>query len=244
MPFIPAHWDVPDPRMRFDHPDLRWDLGLWVEDQIMPDAIIKIDVDKLPDADVVSLAKKHKKGLEDNPTVFPEGAGYIADLGPMITAAEGKLAEIVTHDQNRKTLTQQKNQAVTVLKKQVKKGGKMVDLKAGGNPVIMTQGGFGPRDTASPPQIVAPTGLSATYGDAAGSISLHWNPPPGAVSFVAQYRVANQNGAWQNSAPVTPSTMQLTGLTPGELYEVRVCATFAGQAQPGPACDTIEHRAA
>ena len=230
--------------MRFDNPHLHWDQGLWVENQTMPEAIIKIDVDRLPDDDVVALARKHKKGLEDNPAVFTAGAGYIADLGPMITAAEGKLNEITIHDQNRKTLTQQKNQFIATLKKQVKKGGKYVDLTASGSAVIMTQGGFGPRDAATPPQIVAPASLSATYGDVAGSISLHWNPPDNAVSFVVQYRVANQNGAWQNSAPVTTSTMQLPGLTPGELYEVRVCATFAGQAQPGPACDTIEHRAA
>jgi hypothetical protein len=120
----------------------------------------------------------------------------------------------------------------------------MVDLEADGDPVKMTQGGFGPRDAASAPAITAPTDFSATFGDAAGFISLHWNKAEGSVASVVQYRPANQNGAWQNSAPVTASTLQLGGLTPGELYELRVCAIFAGQTNPGPACDTIEHRAA
>ena len=104
--------------------------------------------------------------------------------------------------------------------------------------------GLNVREAGGPAVIAAPVNLSATYGDVPGAISLHWDPLDGAVSFVVQFRVANSNAAWQNSAPFTGSNYQLTGLTAGELYEVRVCGIFPGQTQPGPACSTIEHRAA
>lgn len=104
--------------------------------------------------------------------------------------------------------------------------------------------GLSPRAPGSPAVIAAPTNLSATYGDVSGAISLHWDPLEDAVSSVVQFRVANSNAPWQNSDPFTGSNYQLTGLTPGELYEVRVCGIFPRQTQPGPACNTIEHRAA
>ena len=97
---------------------------------------------------------------------------------------------------------------------------------------------------ASPPNIVPVTELNTTYGDISGTIDVHWNPLADAVAYIMQSRVANSNGAWISAAPVTGSLSQLTGLTPGELYELRVCGVFRGQTGPGPACDTIEHRAA
>ena len=130
------------------------------------------------------------------------------------------------------------------MRRQLKTGGKYVDLKANGDAAIMQLGGFGPRAEGSPPNIVPVTGLNATYGDISGSIDLHWNPLADAVAYIMQSRVANSNGAWISAAPVTGSLSQLTGLTPGEPYELRVCGVFRGQTGPGPACDTIEHRAA
>lgn len=243
MPFIPAHFDSSDPRMRFDHPNLFWDLGLQVEGTDMPDAQIKIDVDKLKDADLIARAQLHQTGLTLNPTVFTD-ATYLTDITAVITAAEAKLLAKSTHEQAGLTLTTQKNQAITALRKQVKKGGKYVDLTANGNAATMQLGGFGPRDAGSPPNIVPVPGLNATYGDVSGSLDLHWNPLEDAIAYIMQWRVANANGPWQSSAPVSASVGQLTGLTPGELYEVRVCGVFRGQTAPGPACATIEHRAA
>ena len=243
MPFIPAHYDDSDPRIRFDNPNLFWDLGLQVEGTPMPDAQIKVDVDKLNDPDLIARAKLHKAGLTDNPTVFTD-ATYLTDITAAITLAEGKVNAKNAHEQAGKTLTTQKNQAVTALLKQTKKGGKYVDLTANGNAAIMQLGGFGPRDAGSPPDIVPVTGLNATYAEISGGMDLHWNPLEDAVAYIMQWRVANANGAWQSSAPITPSVGRLTGLTPGELYEVRVCAVFRGQTAPGPACDTIEHRSA
>src|SRR4051812_23402623 len=58
MPWIPAHYDDPDPRMRFDNPNLHFDLGLWVpEENPVDDAQIKVGTDGLSDAEVVAYAK-------------------------------------------------------------------------------------------------------------------------------------------------------------------------------------------
>jgi hypothetical protein len=243
MPFIPAFYDSPDPRIHWDNPNLFWDLGLWVEGDTMPDAQIKIDLDKLSDEDLIARAKLHKKGLADNAAIFTDPQ-YLADVTAAITDAEAKVGAKDAHEQAGKTLTTQKNQSIANLLKVTKKGAKYVDLKADGNPATMQLGGFGPRAPGAPPNVVAVTSLAATYGDSPGEIELQWNPTEDAIGYIMHWRVANSNAPFQKSAPVTPSKGTLTGLTPGELYELSVCAVYRGQDSPGPMCPTIEHRAA
>lgn len=229
--------------MTWDNPKLFWDLGLWVEGNNMPNAQIKINLDNLNDLDLISRCKLHKTGLTNNAGIFTD-ATYLATITAAITNAETKVIAKDAYDQAGKTLTTQKNQAIAALLRAGKLGAKYVDLKADGDAAVMQLGGFGPRDAGAPPNIVAVTGLNATFGDASGTMDLHWNPAEDAIANIIQYRVANSNAAWQNSAPITGSVGKLTGLTPGELYEIRVCGIFRGQDAPGPACATIEHRSA
>jgi hypothetical protein len=243
MPFIPAFYDSPDPRIHWDNPNLFWDLGLWVEGDTMPDAQIKIDLDKLSDEDLITRAKLHETGLTQNATVFTD-ASYLTAITAAIAPAETKVLAKKNHEQAGKTLTTQKNQAVGNLLKVLKLGAKYVDLKANGDAAIMQLGGFGPRAAGAPPNVVAVTELAATYGDSPGEIELQWNPTEDAIAYIMHWRVANSNAPFQNSAPVTKSKGTLEGLTPGELYEVSVCAVYRGQDSPGPMCATIEHRAA
>jgi hypothetical protein len=183
--------------------------------------------------------------------VKPENAALIADspftaaeLLDLIEAFSDKSQQAQTHAQAGVALTAEKKAARREADEAVTKIARFLEAKKNITSAQVLGLGFSLKSNGTPPAIVAPEDLSATFGDVDGSISLHWNPVAGAAAYVVQYRVANANGAWQNSSPVTPSNVQLTGLTPGELYELRVCAVFAGQAHPGPACDTIEQRAA
>ncbi len=246
MPITPAFWDSPDPRMHFDNPNLFWDIGL-VEGATMPEPIqISLDLRGLSEPNyIANLTTIHTNMAKPENAALVTGSPFTAvQLAGFLDAFALKVQAGKDHVQAGKTITQQKREAKAFSDDAFTKTARYFESKNGITPADVQTLGFNLKSDPVPVQIVAPSGFSATFGDVSGGISLHWNPLAGTAAFVVQFRLANQNGAWQSSAPVTASNMQLTGLTPGELYELRVCGIFSGQSSPGPACDTIEHRAA
>ncbi|MYG93833.1 MAG: family 20 glycosylhydrolase, partial [Acidimicrobiia bacterium] len=74
----------------------------------------------------------------------------------------------------------------------------------------------------------APTGLTATGGD--GEVVLSWTAPAGNGRAVTGYKVQRQlksGGSWGNAQTVTGTTVTITGLTNGTVYQFRLRATNA-----------------
>lgn len=108
--------------------------------------------------------------------------------------------------------------------------GNYVDNRAKGDKVIIESAGMPSSDQGGPVgQLPAPTDFSATAGDMAGEIDLHWDGVKGAKSYTIQLSVDTAS-LWVPAGTSTKSKFAAQGLVSGRQYWFKVAALgTAGQ---------------
>ncbi len=93
------------------------------------------------------------------------------------------------------------------------------DVDESGSPPTDGNGAPGVRDAPQVPG--APTGLTATRGDA--EVTLSWKAPDDGGSAITRYEYQDDGGAWA-STDATSTTYTVTGLANGRIYKFKVRA--------------------
>lgn len=112
--------------------------------------------------------------------------------------------------------------------------GDVVQEKSGGDAVKITSTGYGvASDSHAPIVLTAPAEFTASAGDEAGEIDVHWDRVRGARSYETQ-ATSDASGAtgWGNSTPSTKSKASVLGLASGTNYALRARAIGASGAGP------------
>ena len=81
------------------------------------------------------------------------------------------------------------------------------------------------------------TSVNATSGDNAGEIDLSWDKSYNAKSYVVEIAVNATTLDWKHALISTKSKAELTGLTTGTAYQIRVAAV--GSVGQGPWSDPV-----
>jgi len=247
MPTRPMNWDSDDPEAYWGNPHLFWDLGLVTEDTMAEPIQIKLDLRALSEQDYITrLTTIHTNMAKpENATLVTGSPFTAAELKEFVDEFAAKAQAQKDNVQAGKTITTQKRDAKDAADTAATKLARFFEAKKDITPAQVQGLGFTLKSDATPPSIVAPDGLDVKFGDVPGQVSVHWNPVPGAVTYMVHYRLANTPDApWQLGYNNSTSDCRVNGLTPGALYEFKVCVVFAGRDQPGPACSVVEHRAA
>lgn len=201
----------------------------------------KLDLNSLTDAEVPDLAALVVTSMTGNAT-FPAPAPVLTILTAEAKTMRDRIAARDALLQQAQTMTLQIRTDRTVLEASLTAESATVDavvakLPADQQAAAITSAGMEvANDTGTP---VGPMpkveGLTATAGDAEGSVDLAWNAiRRGLQNFLIELTEdpAGQTG-WRFAANSRKSSATLDGLTTGKRYWFRV--TAEGAAGPGPA---------
>jgi hypothetical protein len=116
--------------------------------------------------------------------------------------------------------------------------GAYVDNVSNGDEAIILSAGMDVQkeksSTSIPDKI---TSVNATSGDNAGEIDLSWDKISSAKSYVVEIAINTPVLEWKHALVSTKSKAEVTGLTTGTLYQIRVAAV--GSAGQGPWSDPV-----
>ena len=201
----------------------------------------KLDLNSLTDAEVPDLATLIVTSMTGNAT-FPAPAPVLTVLTAEAKTMRDRIAARDALLQQAQTMTLQIRTDRTLLEASLTAESATVDavvakLPADQQAAAITSAGMGvASDTGTP---VGPMpkveGLTATAGDAEGSVDLAWNSiRRGLQNFLIEISEdpAGLTG-WRFAANSRKSSATLDGLTTGKRYWFRV--TAEGAAGPGPA---------
>ena len=201
----------------------------------------KLDLNSLTDAEVPDLAALIVTSMTGNAT-FPAPAPVLTILTAEAKTMRDRIAARDALLQQAQTMTLQIRTDRNILEASLTAESATVDsvvakLPADQQAAAITSAGMGvASDTGTP---VGPMpkveGLTATAGDAEGSVDLAWNAiRRGLQNFLIELSEdpAGLTG-WRFAANSRKSTATIDGLTTGKRYWFRV--TAEGAAGPGPA---------
>ncbi len=201
----------------------------------------KLDLNNLTDAQVADLTGLIVTSMTGNAT-FPAPAPVLATLTAQAATMTGRIAERDALLQQAQTLTLEIRAARTALEGSLTAESTYVDgevekLPADAQAAAIKSAGMAV--AADPGTPVGPMpkveGLTASAGDAEGTVDLHWNAiRRGLQNFLIELSEdpAGQTG-WRFAANSRKSSATIEGLTTGKRYWFRV--TAEGAAGPGPA---------
>jgi hypothetical protein len=116
--------------------------------------------------------------------------------------------------------------------------GTYVDNISNGDEAVILSSGMDvqkEKSAASLPDKI--TSVNATSGDNAGEIDLSWDKSYNAKSYVVETAVNATTLDWKHTLISTKSKAELTGLTTGTAYQIRVAAV--GSVGQGPWSDPV-----
>jgi len=200
----------------------------------------KLDLNSLTDAEVPDLAALVVTSMTGNAT-FPAPAPVLTILTAEAKTMRDRIAARDALLQQAQTMTLQIRTDRTVLEASLTAESATVDavvakLPADQQAAAITSAGMAVASDTSTPVGPMPKveGLTATAGDAEGSVDLAWNAiRRGLQNFLIELTEdpAGQTG-WRFAANSRKSSATLDGLTTGKRYWFRV--TAEGAAGPGP----------
>ena len=236
--------DLGRPRRRFPStPDALafYDSGVPYDSGALYDSIqkpkmikVKLDLKSKTDDQLVTYCTNHKTKMAGN-AVFPTPVPLAAVYDPALADFHAKLlayrAALDTADQMRMA----KDAARDTLAGATTQRGGYVEITAV-NEAGVISAGFAPRAAAAPiGMLAAPQNVVATMGDLEGEVDVAWNRVRGAASYVVEYKLYNDPGAWLQAKIIPKSRVTVTGLQSGKKYSFRVRAV--GAAGEGPWSD-------
>ncbi len=201
----------------------------------------KLDLNSLTDAQVADLTGLIVTSMTGNAT-FPAPAPALATLTTQAATMTSRLAERDALLQQAQTMTLEIRAARTALESSLTAEAIYVDgvvenLPATEQAAAIKSAGLAVAAATGTPVGPMPKveGLTASAGDAEGTVDLHWNAiRRGLQNYLIELSEdpAGQTG-WRFAANSRKSSATIEGLTSGKRYWFRV--TAEGAAGPGPA---------
>lgn len=205
-------------------------------------ARVKLGLNELTDAELPAKALTIASQMGDNAATFPTPNPALA----AITATANQMnASVLDRDAllaQAQNLTVQIRNQRTILESLLETEGNYVQgisdtLPESEGAELITLAGMDVAASTHTPVGEMPKveGLTATQGDGAGEIDLHWNPiKRGLQTYIVEYCIGEApTGPWINAGGSRKSSQTVPGLTTGQRYWFRVSAQgAAGRGTP------------
>lgn len=231
-------WDSSN-NLAFDTPGLTWDAFV---PERKPMAKIKLNIRTLNAAARYAYGQQIIAALTGNAN-FPTPGAVLTNFTTANTGLNTKSNAAQTARQASQQATTELTDTSLDWEAKIILLANYVELTAEGDAAKIQSAGFDVRGPAAPVgPLPAPANLSATMGDLAGVIDLHWDAVNGARSYIVQQNTnpTNEPG-WTQTCVITSSSCSAPGLTSGTVYYFRICAV--GTAGQGPWSDVAQKMA-
>jgi hypothetical protein len=219
----------------YDTPGLTYDSGVLYDDSSAPQprktkmAKVKLNLNNLPDAQVIQQANEIKTAMTANAT-FATPTPTLTVVGTAITTAQAALTAADNGQTTAKQLTATKDAAIAALRTMMMQLATYVELTANGDETKIMSAGMSVRAARTPsatPDLVA--SLAITAGDNAGELDLQWDPVAGAKSYEIHVSADPVTAtSWVAQPSATKSKTAVSGLTSGAKMWARVRAVGPG----------------
>jgi len=188
----------------------------------------KLELDKLTDADLLTLAVGIKNAMTTNAAEFPASAASVTALGTSVTAFGASRQAAEDGKTAQQALVDAKDADRATVEEKLRTLAGQVNEAAKGDVNIIHDAGMAASSERAPISMTQVLNLVATAGDHGGEVELMWEPVYGAKTYVVQ-KCADPmtEGNWQQVDLCTKSKFTVPGLTPGTKYWFRVAAKGA-----------------
>ena len=194
-----------------------------------------------PDHRLEEIAGSVLKGMRNNPA-FPDPPVTMADLEALLN---GFSAALAAQKMGGKTVTIDKNTKREQLIQMLRELGAYVQMAAQNDEAALLTSGFEAASTThAMTELTKPTDVQLKNGNS-GQLLMKIDPVANAHSYEIQYAVVTADGTqgdWQSGGDYTNSrAIQISGLTPGTVYGVRIRA-IGGTTGYSDWSDATSHR--
>ena len=221
----------------YDSPLAHFDVGLRyatfpepTPKKTKPMAKVKLKITRLTSAQVLQLATTVHDKLAPAAPATPPIPNMATRAAALLTKRGVAQAAVNAWEAGKAALPMlkaAKDVAMDDLRGELGTCAKAAELESGGDPVMLTGGGFdlieAPVETTSPPPKVEHLAVSA--GDAEGSVDGTFDAQENISHYEVECTTADPiNGPWTSVLQPTASSFHLTGLTSGQRCWIRVRA--------------------
>jgi hypothetical protein len=195
---------------------------------------VKLNIRNLSATELVARARQVGASLTGNPH-FANAQPMVAQITAAADAVEAAHADAQAARQAALTKTSILHEKTDALTGVLRQAAGYIESVAGDDESKILSAGAHVKSTAapaSPSEMVAPAGLSASAGDHEGEIDLIWDKVKGAKSYVLERSPDPPTAtSWAHEAVSTKSSATVSDLVSGTRYWFRVAAvTSAGQS--------------
>lgn len=232
----------------YDSPGAIYDSGLLYDAAIATThtkkmAKVSLNLRNLTDIQKLAKMKQAHDAVLAEAATFPSPNPTLASVLAAHDAANDKLTEIATREQELDMLRSQRDALMVSAMQSYANLGSFVENKSAGNGAVIQQGGYEVAGAPTPPQPMPKVeSLALTSGDDDGTADATWNSVSGAKSYEVQISPDPITGnSWTHNAVSTKSRVGLTGQPSGQKRWMRVRAvnSVGPGAWSDPACCTV-----
>ncbi len=200
-------------------------------------AKVKLELSKKNTSEKAVLGNKVVTNMTENPN-FPNPN---PTLDVLRTATDNMSSAANEVEAARKTVQVKMSllsQQESIFDGVITQMGTYVDNTSNGDEAIILSAGMDIQKEKSPASLPDKiTSVNATSGDSAGEIDLSWDRVNNAKSYVVETAINATSLEWKHALISTKSKAELTGLTTGAAYQIRVAAV--GSLGQGPWSDPV-----